>query len=185
MGQGNGQLVIYNADQPGHKVGVLYDLGSKSIQLHPKFTRRDKWNLNFIPKQPEKPSISKGVFHFKVVEQNTPDRAMTSATAVATPDTTERKVGESQRKELKEDLQDFIKGCLSELKHLILFLSHTDVDHINYISAEMFPANLSVTAFLCGDWFRDSCDASKDGETSNVVKSVHQNGRYYELVLQY
>lgn len=47
MGQGNGQLVIYNADKPGQKVGVLYDLGSKSLQSHPKFINRDKWDLYF------------------------------------------------------------------------------------------------------------------------------------------
>lgn len=172
MGQGNGQLVVYNTDQPGHKVGVLYDLGSKSLQLHPKFTRRDKWNLNFIPKQPEKPSISKRVFHFKAVEQNTPDRASTAVIKVTTPDTTERKVGESQRRAIKEDLQKFIKSLLDNLNHLILFLSHTDVDHINYISEATIPDDLKITAFLCGDWFGDSCDVSKDGETSSAVKSV-------------
>lgn len=134
--------------------------------------RRGDWNLIFTPRQqvlllgegPQKPS--------RIDDGPSPDRAMTSATTVTTPDTTERKVGDSQRKALKEDLQEFIKGLLSGLKHLILFLSHTDADHINYISAETFPENLSVTAFLCGDWFGDSCDVSKDGETSSVVKRI-------------
>ncbi len=174
MGQGNGQLVVYNTDQPEHKVGVLYDLGSKSLQAHPKFMRRVDWSLNFTPNRHEQLRLVSS----KPIAYNTPDRAMTSTSTVVTPETTERKVGESQRKVIKEDLQEFIKGLLSGLKHLILFLSHTDVDHINYISAETFPANLSVTAFLCGDWFGDYCDKpigiteTESQETKKIVKDV-------------
>lgn len=171
MGQGNGQLVIYNTGQPGHIAGVLYDLGSKSLQVHPKFMRRGDWDLKFIPRN----VISLGESPYKtnlIDDGPSPDRASTAVIKVTTPDTTERKVGESQRKVLKEDLQEFIKRLLSGLNHLILFLSHTDVDHINYISAEVFPANLSVTAFLCGDWFGYSRDYSADEKALNTVKNV-------------
>lgn len=174
MGQGNGQLAVYNTDKPEHKVGVLYDLGSKSLQSHPKFMRRGDWNLNFKPNRHGQLRIVSS----KPIAHNTPDRSITSTSTVVTPDTTERKVGDSQRKAIKEDLQEFIKTLLGDLKHLILFLSHTDVDHINYISAEAFPANLSVTAFLCGDWFGDSCDKptsiteTDSQETKKAVKDV-------------
>lgn len=171
MGQGNGQLVVYNTDQPGHKVGVLFDLGSKSLQVHPKFIRRGIWDLKFIPRNvillgesPHKTNL--------IDDGPSPDRASTAVIKVTTPDTTERKVGESQRRAIKEDLQKYIKSLLDNLNHLILFLSHTDVDHINYISEATIPDDLKMTAFLCGDWFGDSCDVSKDGETSSTVKSV-------------
>jgi hypothetical protein len=158
MGQGNGQLVVYNTDQPGHSVGVLFDLGSKSLQGHPKFIRRGIWDLKFIPRNvillgesPRKTNL--------IDDGPSPDRASTAVIKVTTPDTTERKVGESQRRAIKEDLQKFIKSLLDNLNHLILFLSHTDVDHINYISEATIPDDLKITAFLCGDWFGDSCDA--------------------------
>ena len=48
MGQGNAQLIIYH--DGSNKVGVLYDLGSKSLQMHPKFASRGEWNPNFLVK---------------------------------------------------------------------------------------------------------------------------------------
>lgn len=50
MGQGNAQLIIYNADQPNQRIGVLYDMGSKSLQTHPKFTIKSDWEIRFKPK---------------------------------------------------------------------------------------------------------------------------------------
>lgn len=46
MGQGNSQLVIYQ--RPEGKVGILYDLGSKSLQMHPKFGFRGDWQRPFL-----------------------------------------------------------------------------------------------------------------------------------------
>lgn len=37
MGQGNSQLVVFYEKQ--QKIGVLYDAGSSSTSIHPKFTK--------------------------------------------------------------------------------------------------------------------------------------------------
>ena len=42
----SGQLVIYK--RADGKVGILYDLGSKSLQMHPKFSIRGEWQRCFL-----------------------------------------------------------------------------------------------------------------------------------------
>lgn len=169
FGQGSGQLIIYNANDPDHKVGVLYDLGSKSLQMHPKFLLRGDWEQKFKKISEES--------HFAatllVAEESTPVKQRLSLTVGATPQTTERKVGATQSRKIKTSLQKFTKELLSDLKYLFVFISHTDIDHINLLDNDTIPEKLPLMVFLCGDWFGDVCAQSEDAAlTSRAVKSV-------------
>lgn len=170
MGQGNGQLVIFH--QGEKSIGVLYDLGSKSLQLHPKLSSRGNWELNFLTKketEEELADISVDFDHMFSEEQDE-----TYVTPVKPPRSIESfslnaKLSTPQRDILKTELQLFIRDKLINLKHLFIFLSHSDEDHINYINKTTIPDELPVTIFLAGDWFGNvGCKKNEN----NITKSV-------------
>ncbi len=159
MGQGNGQLIIYH-DESGD-IGVLYDLGSTSLQMHPKFTARGNWDPTF--------SILNSKIDQKIdveLEDNTfdspPRKAfvkhstpITTNANHSTPITTNAKLTVPQRELLGKKLESFICERLMPLQHLFIFLSHSDKDHINFINPESIPDTVPITVFLSGDWFGD------------------------------
>ncbi len=156
MGQGNGQLIIYK--RPRGNIGILYDLGSKSLQMHPKLASRGDWQDPFLlskqeslftPKKEEvKISDSRIQFSF----QSTPPRG--GNLAIHTPQTTEAKLSVAQRNATKSALEAFIGERLKDLNHLFIFLSHPDEDHINYINEDTI-LSVPITILLAGDWFGD------------------------------
>jgi len=156
MGQGNGQLIIYQ--RPSGNVGILYDLGSKSLQMHPKLASRGDWQEPFLlptqeslvssKKEEARASTARRQFSF----QATPPRGENPA--IHTPQTTEAKLSVAQRNATKSALEAFIGEKLKDLHHLFIFLSHPDEDHINYINENTIPS-VPITVLLAGDWFGD------------------------------
>lgn len=158
MGQGNSQLVIYQ--RPESKIGVLYDLGSKSLQMHPKFSARGEWQPLFL--KPRPPELLKTTSRRRVIQPSTPEH--TSGSAIYTPDTTNAKRVVEKSDSIKSELKEFISTSLDGLDHLFIFLSHSDEDHINLLSHENIPGDVPITMILAGDWFGDI--GAVDGKTN-------------------
>ncbi|CAO5676013.1 MAG: hypothetical protein HEEMFOPI_01988 [Holosporales bacterium] len=174
MDQGNAQLIIYNADQPHQRIGVLYDMGSKSLQTHSKFTMKGDWYIRFKQKSNTELKTKGGGEVLVQQEQlaTTPD-GKNVGLSFDTPGTTEQKVDGPQMGRLREGLHDFIKDLLKGLKYLFIFVSHTDIDHINKFNKDTIPQNVPITVFLCGDWFGDMCSKFVDGDDpATAVKNT-------------
>ncbi len=176
MGQGNAQLIIYNADQSNQRIGFLYDMGSKSLQTHPKFTMKSDRDIRFKPKDETELNINEEdkeeVLALPEQLATTPD-GKNVGRFFDTPGTTEQKVDSPQMRYVRKGLHDFIKKLLMDLKHLFIFVSHTDIDHINKFDDSAIPLDFPVTVFLCGDWFGDMCSKSSVGEDpSTAVKNT-------------
>ncbi len=177
MGQGNSQLVIYSNGTD--KIGVLYDLGSKSLQMHPKFIKRSSWKQRYkikksklrhqrgvasclSPVKRKHPNIQQTAFQ-------TPTSKTNCVINPQTPMTVNSKLSKKQQKQVKENLEFFILDLLQDLSHLFIFLSHSDEDHINYLNHKIIPSKLPLTILLCGDWFGDvGCRHNSNNMTKNV-----------------
>ncbi|MBA4249667.1 MAG: hypothetical protein C0432_02725 [Candidatus Puniceispirillum sp.] len=176
MGQGNAQLVIYSDGIK--KIGVLYDLGSKSLQMHPKFINRGSWRVRYFQKITEKKEISSILGFTPVKNKNvsiqqtafqTPASKTNCVIDPQTPMTVNSKLSKKQQKYVKENLESFILDLLQDLSHLFIFLSHSDEDHINYLNHKTVPSRLPLTILLCGDWFGDiGCRNNSNNMTKNV-----------------
>jgi hypothetical protein len=167
MGQGNAQLVVYNTNQQNGKIGVLYNMGSKSLQIHPKFIKKGEWRAIYSLKETETPS--NGTTSIQDPEEiiGTPER-LQNIFAV-TPGTTEKKSDRPLTSEVKNELNYFIK----ELAHLFIFVSHTDIDHINKLNHDTIPNTIPIIVFLCGYWFGDVVSKTSDqDDTSTAVNKV-------------
>ncbi len=160
MGQGNAQLVIYV--QGAEKIGVLYDLGSKSLQTHPKFMNRGKWDQKYKSKQvigkrsiqsfPSTPT--KNNLQITSNELQTPEPVTGGSSKVSEQAwTIDGKLKPSQQKTHKKNLELFIYDLLHDLSHLFIFLSHSDQDHICYLNQNAIPDTVPLTILFCGDWF--------------------------------
>jgi len=164
MGQGNSQLVIYQRFEG--KVGILYDLGSKSLQMHPKFGFRGDWQRPFLVST-RKMSIMDANHEedddVLFTAQSSPTREKIFST-IQTPGTTEKKLQEKQRGTIKSELEEFIYDQLVSLDHILIFLSHSDEDHINFLNHENIPERLPIAVILAGDWFGDI--GAVDGKTN-------------------
>lgn len=171
MGQGNGQLVIYQ--NGSEKVGVLYDLGSKSLQMHPKFSSRGDWDQKFIAKSEirKAPTEEKRRRRINVDNFSSPQTKKSGDVDIRArmPLSTNAKVSASQRDSIETELQLFVRDRLKDLTHLFIFLSHSDEDHINFIARNIIPDEVPITIFLAGDWFGNI--GCKKDET-NVTRSI-------------
>ena len=199
MGQGNSQLAIYE----GQKFAVLYDCGSSSLQKHPKYVDRSKENqeitiINTLYTKNENYSYFETSIGKKMDEEKqSPSRNTLESNynlnsvleglgkldiGVTNSASNEAKISTKQAEISRIQLEEFIKQTIKNLSinHLFIFLSHPDKDHINYINEKTIPTeaasgDLKVTAFLCGDW-------SKDTEEIRQVKkifSVRKNTGYF------
>lgn len=158
MGQGNSQLVIY--ERPEGKVGILYDLGSKSLQIHPKFASRGMWQQPFLmPRLPEPAKTGKR----RTIIPSSPEHIRLE-NSIQTPTTTDAKRVAKKNDSLKNDLKELIYEQLQSLEHLFIFLSHCDEDHINFLNHENIPGHVPITVILAGDWFGDI--GAEEGKTN-------------------
>ncbi len=189
MGQGNSQLVIY--ERPEGKVGILYDLGSKSLQMHPKFGTRGAWQQPFLfpikathlkeidheksevfPPTPSRPSIRRNSQKAATNSFSEEDEMLfpptpihpPATTMLQTPGTTEKKLSGKQRDTIKNELEKLVSEQLESLDQLFIFLSHSDEDHINFLNHENIPEHVPITVILAGDWFGDI--GAEDGKTN-------------------
>lgn len=169
MGQGNGQLVIYQ--RPQGRIGILYDLGSKSLQMHPKFSLRKEWGEIFLAPlktTPERITEDEDEMLFP----STPINTKKTSALQQTPKTTGKKLYTTQRETTKSELEELIYKQLESLDYLFIFLSHSDEDHINFINSKSIPETLPITVILAGDWFGDI--GAEEGKTNftEPVKEV-------------
>lgn len=171
MGQGNSQLIVYNTNQQNGKIGFLYDMGSKSLQTHPKFAKKGEWRTIYSLRLSTTPSKETTEIQEPEKIIGTPEHFQNIF--AGTPGTTEQKSDRSLISEVKNELNDFIKELLKELKHLFIFISHTDIDHINKFNNDTIPDGIPITVFLCGDWFGDVISKTIDqDDTSTAINKV-------------
>jgi hypothetical protein len=172
MGQGNSQLIVYHNET--ERIGVLYDLGSKSLQMHPKFAPRGRWDK--ITKDLLKEKRSNKNKELKSVSIPVNYKYMLSTPSKITesqePVSLNAKLSTPQREIVKSELQTFIKKELTDLKHLFIFLSHSDEDHINFINSKSIPNDVPITIFLAGDWFGNVGCAKNKTNITKAVKGV-------------
>lgn len=170
MGQGGGQLAIYKRETKN--IGVLYDLGSKSLQTHPKFGLRGEWQKPFLAsKKVPVMATNDEEDEIPFSLQTTPSRARATQ-EIQTPITTEKKLYDDQRETTKNELEEFIHSQLASLDHLFIFLSHSDEDHINFLNCENIPAHVPITVILAGDWFGDIGAAEGKTNFTKPAKEV-------------
>jgi len=171
MGQGNSQLVIYQ--RPQGRVGILYDLGSKSLQMHPKFSLRKEWGELFLaPLKTTSARITEDEDEDEMPFPSTPINARKTTALQQTPRTTGKKLYTTQRETTKSELEELIYKQLESLDYLFIFLSHSDEDHINFLNNKSIPETLPITVILAGDWFGDI--GAEEGKTNftEPVKEV-------------
>lgn len=194
MGQGNGQLMIYSNGV--ERVPVLYDLGSKSLQMHPKLASHGEWDLRFRNIQVADLKAKEVFVDFDGLVADYDDVLFTPTKMikVAEPFSLNAKLSTPQREILKRELQNSIYEKLIGLKHLFIFLSHSDEDHINFINSDTIPDDTPVTMFFAGDWFGNvGCERNKTnvtkavkgvlaflkGRVQNNLENIHFNFPYY------
>lgn len=156
MGQGNGQFIIYKRESGD--VGVLYDLGSKSLQMHPKFGSRGDWQQPFLAQK------QKEIRTNRISIPLTPEYNRVRP-VIFTPDTSDEKRAVLRKDPIKNELKELVSASLLKgLRHLFIFLSHSDEDHINYVNRENIPRDVPITVILSGDWFGDI--GAQEGKTN-------------------
>lgn len=173
VGQGNSQLAIYEKSA----FAVLYDCGSSSSQIHPKikdlqnynnfktiFRKIDKTN-KIHKKEVEKGLENIDLFDEEKIEENKIRKKSQES---------EESLASNKISTAYHEINSFIKDTIENyrLRHLFIFLSHPDEDHINLINDKLIPSNLSVTAFLGGDWLGDGGSNKEKTNFSSDVNKV-------------
>ncbi len=187
MGQGNAQLVIYA--QGSEKIGVLYDLGSKSLQTHPKFMKRGKWDIKY---KPILQKVESRFTHINVTPKKgssqidpsafqSPEPSSIKVHTPQEPLTINGKLSTTQQGSHKKNLELFIFDLLQDLSHLFIFISHSDEDHINYLNQKTIPDTVPLTILLCGDWFGN---VGCDNEDTNITRNVKDVLKFLKARLQ-
>ena len=158
VGQGNSQFAAYKKSG----IGVLYDCGSSSSQVHPKINQLksdEEWHT-FFKRRVDKPKITeKKQLDFDDVPD---DKNSQSSESIS--------LKESSAVKTNKYIRSIIEKA--DINHLFLILSHPDKDHINFINDETIPDNFPVTAFLEGDWLGEGGANSKKNGLSKDVTAV-------------
>lgn len=167
MGQGNSQLVVFHEKE--QKIGVLYDAGSSSSSIHSKFAK-------IFQTQPEVFLQ----FNLDPVKKLGYTGSSTSSDEEKSGNTSDTEISTGGKKEAVQAVssQDMIavlmRKTLAQLDGLIVFLSHPDEDHINYLTMEknILPDGLPVIAFLCGDILSKVAMQNKPGQREHAIAGV-------------
>lgn len=165
VGQGNCQLFIYPL-QDGSTLGFMYDAGSADGTLHKKFIQLRKNEVDIIFS--DKRAGNSGQLSAMLPPLPSDDESDTSHSD-GSHSSGIRSVGEGLEKETigaqhKKEIRGVLEGLVATrgLTHLVIFLSHPDSDHINYLrlhqdsSENILPDNLRVHIILSGDWLGDA-----------------------------
>ncbi|WP_440994658.1 hypothetical protein [Cysteiniphilum litorale] len=149
------------------RIGILYDSGSASQNKHSKISYlsdRDFWKTLFKKKEVKKYPKKLSSKIPEIIEEDFLEdplfilnESLSSGSEIS--------LGQSQ----SNDAVSFIRQTIEEskLKHLFLFVSHPDKDHISFID-KVLPLNLPVTAILGGNWF----SKQSDKELSRLVSKI-------------
>lgn len=192
VGQGNCQLVMYH-DQ-GKKIGILYDAGSSSSQVHPKLAST-MFPVPFLDFSSAPLKLKQGgdsdddilgggdddVLFSTSSGKRTPKEEGTQVRlSHGTPFSNQKstKSEEAVIKDIEEKLQNL------KLNYLVVFLSHPDSDHINFFPKIKLPDGLKAFVFFCGNM--DSKSKQHDGEEINeVLKYCLQNSQSVHFALPF
>ncbi|MHA1558198.1 MAG: hypothetical protein ACTSXG_00060 [Alphaproteobacteria bacterium] len=159
VGQGNSQLAVYTSG-----LAVLYDCGSSSMKFHPKLDNFKNKNYQplFLKKNMQERTVQNIVPFY---QENQPNllRAYSNETSTTNAET----------KTAADNTKQYIKRTIQQhnIKLLVVFLSHPDGDHIDYISS-VIPDGIPVIAFLSGDWFGDGGSNIAETQLSREVKKT-------------
>lgn len=179
VGQGSCNLVKYHLPTQ-EIIGVLYDAGSSSGVIHPKFrvntTMPDSLifeDLKQANTQKDRDSDDDALSPPRPLQDgrhNTRNEELYEAPAES-PDGARVSAVVTRNPSMLKDSKIFIKEKLTGLTHLFVFLSHPDSDHISLLP-EIIPDNLSITVFLSGDWLGDAGANGKGDDLSSPVKKI-------------
>ena len=169
VGQGNAQLAIYNSA----RLGFLFDSGTSSKQKHPKFQTGDQSRLSPFLKKEVKETLKKAEDKLLAIGLNSdlsgPSKQKQKE-KIESSSLDNVSLGDSEEIEgIGSHIASVIMGA--NLNHLIVFLSHSDRDHINLIAAtegtgrqstkpfEVVFSKLSVLVLLGGDFLGKEDDS--------------------------
>lgn len=179
VGQGNSQLAIYG--ERGDPFGVLYDCGSSTEAVNDKilktrFFEEGKYQT-FI--QPSSLEMSFSIKPSDQIEETLASSMKNTVEYIPESPSSSGSSGSisyEAKKRGKNDKDDpldktdlpSIKKIIEtyQLKHLFVFLSHPDQDHINLLK-DNIPETLKVFLILCGDFLRLS------DTTGLILEDVH------------
>lgn len=179
VGQGNSQLAVY--EKSGF--AVLYDCGSSSQQIHPKFrgcfmeefTPLFKWVKKDIHAE------ASALSQHKDEDMEIDFEEYSSSSITSNPNMYSSEETKTITDLIKKRIHNIISSF--NINHLFIFLSHPDKDHINYISNEIIPyqaglgQQLEVTAYLGGAWLQ----GGGTQESREVLKYLIRRGAWIEL----
>ena len=193
VGQGNCQFFRYG------NVGILYDGGSSTSRTFSKIKPLKGETLEyFITRKIDKIN--------KIYSTNTKEEDIKNDTKISqnffnkfkniSEFSHQKKVGKGKKEKLvknvsEQEKEDDIERLIdvlgnSNLEYLVLFLSHPDQDHINYIkdiiSDEKFE-KLILLSFLGGDWFNH--DTEDSIELINFLNKRNQTTTFYPYYFEF
>lgn len=169
VGQGNSQLAIYN------DIGILYDCGSMSKYVSNKINELQLYESSLL--FPSKVRTEAAIKLKEKTSSQTYEEISFGDINISdlmekrdSNDTVSSTTGD---RSTKDSVEDKIKKIINsaKLKHLIVFLSHPDLDHYNML-VNVLPDDLPTTVFLCGDWLGGNDVEKVNG--SNSGQYTHQ-----------
>lgn len=164
VGQGNSQFCVYST--PKGNLGILYDSGSSSTQIHYKFDYDPTSFVKFLAHNEgivdESDSEHSQAGSTSSDSVGKPIKQQTRMTVGNTTDKTSRALKHSYVTTIQETIKQ------KNLIHLFIFLSHPDEDHINYLNENIIPTSLRITVILGGGWLSES-NKSKDNLKEDVI----------------
>lgn len=191
VGQGNSQLIVY-AEGRNEPFGVIYDCGSSAQTVSDKILQIRFANVDvkpFLVAQKQGQSDNKELFNVinvtKLEEESSSD-SEASNSSKKEESSTGSEASDKDKKIVKKDLKPEnlpnIKKTIKDkgLKHLFVFLSHPDNDHINMISKSI-PKELETSFILCGDFFLEGQDGENKTSVQNLFKYITERKKRQTL----
>lgn len=172
VGQGSCHFAVYKKSE----IGILFDAGSKNSRKLGKIKELQtslEETLFFYNKKTaiDKTNIEKNKVterQYNISTHNISDFSLSQSKIEDIDMTFDRDQYDEKSNLIKTREEIYSAINKYKLKHLFVFLSHPDEDHINLITKtkkgkSIFPDGLSITAFLSGDFL---------GHASSDVSSV-------------